>query len=207
MKTVGEILKSARLQKKISLEEVEKETKIRKKFLRALEENDLETLPTFPFSRGFLKNYSQYLGLPSEEIIAIFKRQTKEEEITLLPKKINGGFQFRLTPKIAGIFLAIFLFSLFIFYLTIQFLTLLGKPSLKIYYPKRNISVKKEILEIKGKTDPQVKVFINSEEILPEENGNFLESITLNKGENKIIIISKNKKGKESKKEIIVNYK
>ena len=80
MKTVGEILKQTRLQKKITLEEIEKATRIRKKFLIAFEENQLDKLPTFTFSRGFLKNYSEFLGLNENDLIAIFRRQLKLEE-------------------------------------------------------------------------------------------------------------------------------
>lgn len=210
MKTIGEILKNARLLKKITLEEVEKQTKIRKKFLIAFEENDFSKLPEFIFSRGFLKNYSEFLDLSPGPLIAVFRRQSKEEKAEFLPKaaaKDTNELPIKITPKITAVFVSTLLIGIFVFYLLLQLLSFIGKPGLKIYSPKNNLIVKTEIIEIKGKTDPEGKLFINGQEITIMAAGSFSEKINLNKGENKIIIVAKNKAGKENKKEIGVNYK
>ena len=52
MLTVGEILIKARSEKKLSLEEIEKKIRIRKKFLIALEDNDWDRLPSLPYIKG-----------------------------------------------------------------------------------------------------------------------------------------------------------
>lgn len=211
MKTVGEILKQARLKKAVTLDEVEKITKIRKKYLLALEENDFANLPPFTFSRGLLKNYSEYLGLPSHNLVAIFRRQTNQEgKQELLPKGIAKNpneIPIKITPKLGAILGLILILGLFLFYLLFHLLSYIGKPYLRVSSPKNNLTVKSETIEVRGKTDPEGKLFINNQEVVIQKNGSFSERISLNKGKNKIIIIAKNKKGKENKKIVMINYK
>lgn len=208
MKTVGEILKQARLNQKISIEEVEKVTRIKKKFISALEENNFQELPSFTFTRGFLKNYSEFLNLPSNDLTALYRRQVKEDSLDLLPKSIinNDDWPIKIDPQTAVIFsLAIFL-GIFLFYLLSQYFSFAGKPFLSISYPKNNLQVDTEVIEIKGKTDSLGVLTINEQPVEVQSNGLFSEKIELNEGENRIIIAVENKSGKENKKELRVTY-
>ncbi len=67
--SIGEILREARAKKGMSLEEVENETKIRRKYLRAMENDDFSTLPGKVYVRGFLRTYARFLGLDGEELV------------------------------------------------------------------------------------------------------------------------------------------
>ena len=91
MLTTGEILKKARIEKGLEFDEIEKVLKIRKKFLIALEDNDWDKLPSLPYIKGFIKNYSSLLGLKPEEMVAIFRRQYQHKEKTrLLPAGLDN---------------------------------------------------------------------------------------------------------------------
>ncbi len=63
MPTMGEVLHEARYRLNVSLEEVEEYTKIRKKYLVALEEDNYSELPAPVYARGFLQMYAEYLGI------------------------------------------------------------------------------------------------------------------------------------------------
>jgi transcriptional regulator with XRE-family HTH domain len=76
---LGELLKTAREEKQISLREVEKVTKIRTAYLLALEEEKFHLLPGRIYAIGFLKSYAKFLGLSPEEIIGIYKLQFPEK--------------------------------------------------------------------------------------------------------------------------------
>ncbi len=67
---IGELLRQAREARGHSLEDVEKATRIRVKYLEALESGDLGVLPSATQARGFLRNYAQFLGLEAEEVVA-----------------------------------------------------------------------------------------------------------------------------------------
>ncbi len=66
------MLRAAREQGALSLEEVEAQTRIRVKFLEALESGDLSVLPSPAHAKGFLRNYAQFLRLDANAIVAQF---------------------------------------------------------------------------------------------------------------------------------------
>jgi hypothetical protein len=63
---IGYSLKAARERQGIDLPEAELATKIRAKYIRALEEEDFDALPADTYARGFLRTYADYLGLDGE---------------------------------------------------------------------------------------------------------------------------------------------
>ncbi|MBO8158551.1 RodZ domain-containing protein [Thermosyntropha sp.] len=70
---IGEKLKKAREEKGLTLEDLEEETKIRKLYLEALEEEQFDVLPPKVYAVGFLRRYARTLGLAEEEMIKEFK--------------------------------------------------------------------------------------------------------------------------------------
>ena len=63
---IGYSLRAARERQGIDLPEAELATKIRAKYIRALEEEDFDALPADTYARGFLRTYADYLGLDGE---------------------------------------------------------------------------------------------------------------------------------------------
>jgi hypothetical protein len=63
---IGYSLRAARERQGIGLPEAELATKIRAKYIRALEEEDFDALPADTYARGFLRTYADYLGLDGE---------------------------------------------------------------------------------------------------------------------------------------------
>ena len=72
LQSLGATLREAREQRALTFEEVETQTRIRVKFLQALESGDLSLLPSLAHARGFLRNYAQFLHLDANAIIAEF---------------------------------------------------------------------------------------------------------------------------------------
>ena len=71
--SIGEDLKNAREERGISLREAEESTKIRIKYLMALETEDFEEIPGRVYVIGFLRTYAKYLGMNAEEMVNRFK--------------------------------------------------------------------------------------------------------------------------------------
>lgn len=63
---LGNSLREARLRRRLDLSDVEHDTKIRSKYLGALEDEDFAVLPGAVYARGYLRAYSRYLGLDSD---------------------------------------------------------------------------------------------------------------------------------------------
>lgn len=76
LQSVGEALRAAREAQGFSLQEVEAQTRIRLKFLRALEEGDADVLPSALHAKGFLRNYAQFLRLDADALAAQFDAAT-----------------------------------------------------------------------------------------------------------------------------------
>lgn len=71
---IGQTLREARTQQGIELSEVERVTKIRVKFLQAMEEDRWEELPAPVYARNFLATYAHHLGLDEEPLIEEYRR-------------------------------------------------------------------------------------------------------------------------------------
>jgi len=80
MGELGELLRSAREARGISLEQAEEATRIRKAYLEALEAEDFARMPAQVYVRGFLRNYALYLGLDPEEVLALRGALPEEPE-------------------------------------------------------------------------------------------------------------------------------
>jgi cytoskeleton protein RodZ len=67
-KTVGSCLREARELQGLSLEEAARTTRISKAYLKALEEDDIDKLPSEAYAKGFQRVYAQYLSVAEEEL-------------------------------------------------------------------------------------------------------------------------------------------
>jgi len=71
---IGQRLSEARASRQISLEQAEEETRIRLKYLMAMESGEFDTLPNIAVARGFLRSYARYLGLDPSQLLEEFER-------------------------------------------------------------------------------------------------------------------------------------
>ncbi|MDP9244288.1 MAG: helix-turn-helix domain-containing protein, partial [Chloroflexota bacterium] len=73
---LGEVLRGAREAKGADLPRVERETKIRAKYLSALERGEYRELPGPVYTKGFLRNYGLYLSLDPEYLVDLYRLET-----------------------------------------------------------------------------------------------------------------------------------
>jgi hypothetical protein len=84
MPDIGSTLREARMRERIDIGEVEAETKIRAKYLRAIENEEWDLLPGPVYAKSFLRTYGDYLGLDSRMLVDEFRRRYEhpsEQEI------------------------------------------------------------------------------------------------------------------------------
>ena len=80
---LGSELRQAREEKGISLDEAKTATRIKVRYLQALETNDWAALPTPVQVRGFLRNYATYLELDVDQLMSRFGQATRILEAPL----------------------------------------------------------------------------------------------------------------------------
>lgn len=73
--SVGELLRTAREGKKLSLDDVHRETKISIAVLGSLEQDDFETVGSDIYLKGFLKSYARFLGVDVDNVLRTLDRQ------------------------------------------------------------------------------------------------------------------------------------
>lgn len=66
---IGTTLREARVRRKLTLQQVEEDTKIRVKYLQAMENEDFDVMPGSTYVKGFLRTYATYLGLDARIVL------------------------------------------------------------------------------------------------------------------------------------------
>jgi len=77
---IGQRLKEAREEKGITLEYLQETTKIQKRYLAAIEEENFQILPGKFYAKAFIKEYANAVGLDADELIASFEDSPPDEE-------------------------------------------------------------------------------------------------------------------------------
>jgi transcriptional regulator with XRE-family HTH domain len=80
MESIGVLLKEARESKGYSIEQVARDTNIAKRYLEAMEREDTSVFPGETYFIGFLRNYSEFLGLDPAKLIGIFRNMQIQEQ-------------------------------------------------------------------------------------------------------------------------------
>ena len=203
MNTVGQILQKNRIDKGISLEQVASQTKIRQDILLALENDEFQKISSLASIKGLLKSYANFLNLPPENILAVFRRDFDRREkkkiipIGLLRPISQKSFDW--SPKKTLIVSIIFFFLILVVWLISQYLSLVRPPFLKVDYPEEGAQVKEERIEVSGRADKDALVNVNMETVLLSAQGEFRYQLTLFPGENNLVIEAISKNGQKNK--------
>ncbi len=86
MSEIGKTLKSARIEKGYTLDDLQQITKIQKKYLIAIEEENFAALPGVFYVRAFIKQYAETVGLNPAELLSQLKSQEQPVETVEEPK-------------------------------------------------------------------------------------------------------------------------
>lgn len=194
-----------------SLEDVERHTKIRKELLEALEADNYSKLPPLTFIQGFIKNYGKFLGLNSEKLLAVFRR---DYEASKHPPQVLESFskpikhkKFSLTPqRVLVLAIGLIIFGFFA-YLWFEYRQYVGAPQLQVLKPQDQQTVEIPSVIVEGVTDSEAKVKVNEQEIVVEGDGKFSEEVKLSQSTNRIIITATSRFGQSTSVERTVFVK
>ncbi len=105
---IGNSLREARLRQGLEFPELEQATKIRGKYLRALEDEQFDILPGQTYVKGFLRTYSEYLGLDGQLYVDEYNSRyiTGDEETPLRAQSKSVGRSPRVESSVVLVALA-----------------------------------------------------------------------------------------------------
>jgi cytoskeletal protein RodZ len=197
---LGEVLRTAREARGVDLARVERDTKIRSRYLSALERGAYRELPGAVYTKGFLRNYGSYLGLDTEYLVDLFRLEsaaapTERPTVQAPPRPIatrrRGAFV--ITP---GSVLAALLtvgVALFIVYLVSEFVTFAGTPDLRVTSPLGDVSGwESDEYTFAGETEPNATVTAETAtrktDVTADADGTFEMVVALRPGSNVVTL-------------------
>ncbi len=200
MKTVGFMLKERRLARGLTPADIERAIKIREKFIIAIEDDHFHLLPSPSYAKGFVRNYAEYLGLSTDQILAFFRRQmTETSGASLIPSGVADPLNaplIHLTPgRFIGILISLLLIVFFV-YLGGQYYRISQPPVLAVDAPQNQAIVSEKHVVVTGKTDSDATVMINGVSAVVRDDGQFYYQVAVDPGVNKVTITATSKFGK-----------
>ena len=206
VKTVGYRLKKARQREGLTLEQAEDQTKVRVKYLQAIESDNWKIFPNKIYVLGFIKRYARFVGYDEEKILEEFKCEFGEYKTQVRkPQKKRWIDEIVITPKLlVGVISSVVVLAV-IGYIIFSVRLISKPPQIEILSPIVEAVTEKDI-EIEGKTLQSAVVEINGQLVSVDEKGYFSQKVSLSEGVNNFKIISKNRIGRENTKELKLFY-
>ncbi|HYI66673.1 MAG TPA: helix-turn-helix domain-containing protein [Candidatus Limnocylindrales bacterium] len=212
---LGEVLRAAREAKEIDLIRVERDTKIRERYLSALERGEYRELPGAVYTKGFLRNYGAYLGLDPEYLIDLYRLETSatsaERQVSPSPPRpitVRRRRTFVVTPGAVAAAILTILVGAFVAWLGYEFVNFARTPELRIIEPAGDVSAHTEpTITIRGITAPDAEITVSG---LPENpsttadaDGNFEMTVGLLPGSNEIHLVARDPVTNRSSEEFV----
>jgi cytoskeleton protein RodZ len=176
---IGEALRRARLEKGISLEQIETDTKIQRRYLEAMENEQWDVLPGQVYLKSFFKIYSRYLGLSEH----FYYQLMNQHSFRSGPKHHTPKFKLKISPQVkTTIVLAIaaivLLLSTSYFYQ--QYLALPDLPEVAEHGldPNAEEPLEPSLIDPEEEISPE-EGSGEEEPLEPEENPESIEAMTL----------------------------
>lgn len=198
-KTLGEYLRSVRLDQGVAVEKAARDTHISKDYLCILEEGRYDLLPGDFYAKHFLKVYGRYLGLDVEKLLDLYKREkavfshTKKELLTQKrhPARVISRLHFLLPATIVRNVLILGIVAVCLLYLGMKVEAIIRPPELEVRHPLSDFLTSEKFIEVRGKADPGSEVVVNNQKAIVDQEGNFFQKISLVEGWNEITISAK----------------
>jgi cytoskeletal protein RodZ len=212
---LGEVLRAAREAKEIDLIRVERDTKIRERYLSALERGEYRELPGAVYTKGFLRNYGAYLGLDPEYLIDLYRLETSagaaERPIAPAPPRpinVRRRRTFVVTPGAVAAAILTILVGAFVAWLGYEFVNFARTPELRIIEPAGDVSAHTEpTITLRGISAPDAEITVSG---LPENpsttadaDGNFEMTVGLLPGSNEIHLVARDPVTNRSSEEFV----
>ncbi len=194
-KPLGEQLRALRRSQAISLDMLERQTRVQRKYLEALEWGRYEELPEPLYTRNFIKSYVRFLQGDETYFIELYEEEVGRTDFLAphrLPRlRVRRG-RFFVNSKLMGIAAIVFGALRIVSYLGWQIHLLLQPPELVISRPSEDVTVQSALLIVEGAVNGNdVTVTVNEKPIALQEGGDFTTEVDLIRGLNIITIEAK----------------
>lgn len=198
MKTAGSILQEYRENCQKSVSEISRQTKIKEKFLEALEASDWGSLPNFAVAQGFAKSYARVVAANPDHVAALLRRDFPQAAALTNTHEMALTHVSFWTPKTTILVVAGVTLAILGIYLGRQYMLFAAPPLLEVVASKSGASVL-----VSGKTLPGATVEVAGRRVLVAEDGSFkLELATDEVSGKSINVQATSRTGQKTVKEV-----
>jgi len=194
--SVGQQLKERRIERGLSLKDIEQATRIRGKYLVAIEAGSYTELPHDIYTKGFIQSYANHVGLDGAVIAQAYTAERGEQELQMRRISSVTTPRFVLTPRRLTLAGGLIVAAIIITYLATQLSTLTAAPNLEVTNPPSDQVLHGSLITVSGHVAGGADVFVNDSPILVDGSGGFTDPIALQDGVNSIRVSAKNRLGK-----------
>jgi cytoskeletal protein RodZ len=196
MKTIGQIIRSARIAKNYSFADLEGITRIKRNFIEAIEKEKWQALPPFPTVLGFVKSLAGVLELNERSVVAILRRDYPPKILVDINPKPDVSAKFLWSPKLTfSIGIAIVVLAI-LGYLGFQYKRFISPPFLRVDSPQENQQVVGESVLVFGSTDYDAKIVVNDQPVIVDQDGKFSVNLKVSRDTKEVDIIATSRSGK-----------
>lgn len=190
--TLGKKLVQARAALGLDLTNISRQHYLPISFLKSIEYGNFEKLPEKLYTRAMLKKYLHILKLPTNECLDLWEEEyvhwknltAEKGQKNHSPTLHRSMFNITLTPSFWHKGILIFTGLVFLIYIGMRVEAAIAPTNLEIFSPPDRLTTIEHVIEITGRTEPEVTLTINTQEIPVEQDGFFSKSINLQTGLN-----------------------
>jgi cytoskeletal protein RodZ len=201
--SLPERLLAAREHKGVDLYRAERDTKIRARYLGALESGEYAELPGSVYTKGFLRNYALYLGLDPEDVIRQWRRERGDtfvpaEPVLAVPRPLEAPRQgLTFSPVIVIAALLTILIGVFAVYIGIQLVRFAKPPTIAVTTPATavvDVSEDTTQFTLKGTSTGNATITITEagreepQRVSADATGRWTADVPLRRGRNEFTI-------------------
>jgi len=198
--SIGEALRLAREERGETIEDVERLTHVGKKYVTALESNDLKSLPEPVYAKKFVKALAKHYGIDPESAAENLLREmavSVDPAATSRPVNFVEGRSLVASPILFKSVALGVAFLAIIGYFAYSVSAILKPPSVTLYSPHDDQVFSTSRVFIEGLTEPEVDLSVNGEPVLIEADGSFKDALNLPPGVSHLRIIAKKRHSRE----------
>lgn len=205
MKSVGEIIHSKRIERRLSLSQVAEDLSIQEGYVKALEVNDFESLPSFVAAQGYIASVAAYLGLKPESMLALLRRDFAHIQDSSYPLAVISKERLKRRKVITSMVASALVILAVIGggYGFWMYQRVRQAPLLTLFSPKEGERVESPVF-VQGRTASDAVVEVDNQAISVSQDGEFVSQVELAPGDHVITVGSKNRYGKETMQQIMV---
>jgi transcriptional regulator with XRE-family HTH domain len=190
--TLGEKLRALRRGQAVSLEMMEQQTHVQKRYLEALERGRYEALPEPLYTRNFIKAYTRLLGADETYFLELYAEESGQTDLLTphrLPRqRVQQSWLFA-PAKFLKVIAFGGLATMFLGYFVWQIYGMLRPPAIVIESPADGTRAASALVEVRGYVEnDDVTLSINGHSVVVNDDHSFSATVDLSRGLNVITV-------------------